>query len=124
MHVLVVEKSYDFSDSITLTDILKKLIAEPFPFRRPLHKPGDVDELDDRWNDLLGIRHFRERVETSVRHGHHTDRRINRREWIICDEYLLFRECRKKRRFTDVGKSYYPDRKRHRHILAENKAFC
>ena len=53
-HVGVLEAADDLEDGVDLADVAEELVAEPFPFARPLHDPGDVHEAERRGDELLG----------------------------------------------------------------------
>ena len=58
-HVLVLEAAHDVRDGVGLADVGEELVAQAFAFGRAGDQPGDVDELDDRRNDLLRLRDAR-----------------------------------------------------------------
>ena len=53
--VVVLEAAHEMRDRVSLANVREELIAEPFALRRALDQARDVDELDDRRHDLLGL---------------------------------------------------------------------
>ena len=54
-HVRIVEAAHHHQDRVRLADVGEELVAEAFALRRALDEPGDVDDLDDRGDDLLRL---------------------------------------------------------------------
>ena len=84
MHdVIVDEAAHHVRDGIDLADIGEKLVAETLARRRPLDDAGDVDELDRRRHDALGLDDGGKLIEPRIRYGHDADVRIDGAERIV-----------------------------------------
>ena len=54
-HIGIAEAADDVQNRVDVADIGKELVAEPFTLRSPPNQPGDVDQLQDGRDDLLGF---------------------------------------------------------------------
>jgi hypothetical protein len=83
MNVRVLKTAHDLDDGVHFADVAEEFVAETFAFRRALHQPGDIHELDGGGNDDGGLRDPSQRRQPRVRHGHDADVRIDRAKRII-----------------------------------------
>ena len=81
--VRVLEAAHDVRDRVDLADVREELVAEALALRRAGDEARDVDELDRRRDDLLGLRDGRERVEARVGHRHDADVRVDGAERVV-----------------------------------------
>ena len=63
--VVVLEAAHHVRDRVDLADVREELVAEALALRGAGHEAGDVDELDRRRQDLLGLHDRRERVRAA-----------------------------------------------------------
>ena len=81
--IVVVKTANNVHDGVHFANIGQKFVAEPLALGRSRDKSRDVHELDDRGNDNVRLRDFRERRQTFVRHFDDADVRLNRAKRII-----------------------------------------
>ena len=55
MDVRVLEAAHDLHDGVHLADVGEELVAQSLALARALDQAGDVDELDGRRNDDVGL---------------------------------------------------------------------
>ena len=82
-NVGILEAAHHMRDGVDLTDIGKKLIAEPLAFRGAAHQPRDIDEGQPRRNDLGRFGKLGERLEPRIGHRDFADIRLDGAERII-----------------------------------------
>ena len=103
--VVVVEAAHHVRDRVGLADVREKLVAETLALRGAGHQAGDVDELDGRRQDLLGVRDIGQQREARIGHGHHADVGIDGAERVVLGRDLRARERVEKRGLAHVGEA-------------------
>ena len=68
---------------VGLANRVQKLIADAFALRRTADQTGDIDKLDGRGHDLVGLHQLCQRSKSLVGDGNHTDVRLTRRKRVI-----------------------------------------
>ena len=103
--VRVLEAAHDVRDRVGLADVGEELVAEAFAFGGAGDQPRDVDELDDRRHDFLGLHDRRQRVEPRIGHFDDADVRLDRAERIVLGGDAGLGERVEERRLADVGQA-------------------
>jgi hypothetical protein len=79
----ILEAANHVHDRVGLTDVREELVAKALTLGGALHQAGDVHELDDGRNGLLGLHDLGELGEARVGNFDHADVRLDGAEWII-----------------------------------------
>ena len=79
-HVLAVEAAHHVDDRVGLADVGEELVAEALALGRAGDEAGDVDELDHRRNDALGLDDRRQRCKPGIRQFDDADVGLDRAE--------------------------------------------
>jgi hypothetical protein len=58
--------SHHLDDRIDFADMREKLVPQALPFARTFYDPSDIDKLDGRRNDLLGLGDYRKLCESII----------------------------------------------------------
>ena len=61
----------------------QELVSEAFSLAGAADQAGDVDDLDARWDDLLGVDHAVELVQAWIRHWNDTCVRLDGAEGVV-----------------------------------------
>jgi len=105
-HVGVLEAADDLENRVDLADVGEELVAETFALARPLHNPGDVDELERGGDHFLWRDVFRDPLEPVVGHAHHPFVGLDRAKRIVrALGGLRLREGVEKSALADVRQS-------------------
>ena len=115
--VRVVEAPRDLDDGVHLADVRQELIAEALALVGAANEARDVDEVDGRGDDPIGVNDGVERREPCIGHGDDADVGLDGAERIVrrlglggaADE----RERVEERRFADVREADDADGKAH-----------
>jgi hypothetical protein len=92
-------------DRVGLANVGKKLVTQAFALGSAGDQSRDIHELDDRGDDLLGLRQRGERVEPGIGHLHDAGIRLDRAERIILGRDPGLGERIEQRRLADVGQT-------------------
>ncbi len=114
----IVEGAHDLSDGIGFADVGQEFIAETLAFGGTFYETGDIDELDDRWDEFLGFVDSAEERETFIRNFNHTDIGVDGTERIVGAINLLLSDSREESGFTNVWEA--DDADLESHILARS----
>ena len=112
-HVRVVEAAHHHQDRVGLADVREELVAQALALRRALDQAGDVDDLDDRGDDLLGLDVLLDAFEPAVGHRHDADVRVDRAERVVRRFGLARGEGVEDRALAHVGQADDTDRQSH-----------
>jgi hypothetical protein len=115
--VIVLEAAHYLGDGVGFADVPEKLVAEPFPFRRPGDQPGDVDKFHRRRDDLLRLDDIRDLVKARIRHLDHAYIGVDGAERVVFRGDTRFRQRIEQRRFADVGQADDATFESHNNIL-------
>ena len=106
MHdIAVLKTTHHMHNSVHFPDIAQELIAQSFPLRCALYKPGDIHEFDGGRRHLLRLVHISQQLQSFIRHRHNADIRVDRAERIIGRFRSRFRQRIKKCALTHIWKS-------------------
>ena len=75
--VVIFKTTQYMGNGIDFANIAKKLIAQPFAFRRPAHQAGNIDKAQTRRNTIGRGGNFSQIIQPFVGHGHIADIRLN-----------------------------------------------
>ena len=67
--IVVFEAADDFEYGLALTDVGEKFVAEAFALAGAAYESGDVDKVDRRVDDALGVLHFGEFFDARIGYG-------------------------------------------------------
>ena len=81
-HALALEAPDHMGDRVDLADLAEEPVAQSFTFVGVLDETGDIDELDGRGGDFLGLDQIGKRGEARVGHRHDADVRLDCAEGI------------------------------------------
>ena len=81
--VAALETAQDMDDRVDLADIAEELVAEPLAGRGAAHQPGDIDELELRFDHLRRLRDLGEPAQARIGNRDAADIGLDRAEWII-----------------------------------------
>jgi len=84
----------------------RNFVAESFAFAGSLHQTGDVDELERRRHDALGLHDPGQLLQPLVRHLDHADVGINGAKRVVGRLGPRPRNGVEQRGFPDVGQSH------------------
>ena len=104
-HVRVVEAAHHHQDRVGLADVRQELVAEALALRRALDEARDVDDLDDRRDDLLRLDVLADPLQALVGDRDHADVGIDRAERIVCRLGLTGRERVEDRALAHIGQA-------------------
>src|SRR3990172_2961032 len=76
-NIRVVETTDDMGNRVDVADVGEKLISKPFSFAGTLHKAGNVNELDGRWDDFWRSIDLCQTVNPGIGNRHNTDVRVD-----------------------------------------------
>ena len=82
-NLTVIEAAHHMDNGVNLTDMRKKLVAQPLALRSALDQPCNVHKLDDCRGHLIGRIHLAQLIQSGVRHRHDSDIRLDGAEWIV-----------------------------------------
>ena len=85
-HRRVLERPQHVEDGVAVAERAEEPVAEPFAGARALDQRGDVDDLEARVHELLGMRHRTEAVDPLVGHVRDADRGLGGRERMRGDD--------------------------------------
>ena len=91
-HVPILEAAQHVDDGVHFADVGEELVAEALALARAADEPSDVDELDRRRDDLVGVHDRIERFQAWIRHHYDADVRLDRTERIVRGLRLRRRE--------------------------------
>src|SRR5205823_13459594 len=105
-YVGVFEAADHVQDRIDLADVRQELVAEAFPLRGATHQSGDVDELNDGGDFLLGPHQLEQPVQAGVGDIDDPDVRLDGAERIVLRRRGLRRgQGVEQGRLADVGET-------------------
>ena len=81
--IIVLKAADNVYDCIDLADMREKFIAEPLALGGAAHQSGYVDKFNHGRRIFLGMVHFRENVQTLVRHRNDAHVRVDGAERIV-----------------------------------------
>ena len=106
LDVVIDETAQHMDDGIDLTDVAEELVAEPFALGRAAHQPGDVDEGELGFDNLLRSGDLGQRIESRIGDCDLTDVRFDRAERIVGSlRRLRLRQRVEQGRFADIGQA-------------------
>ena len=105
-HVLVVEAADDVDDRVGLADVGQELVAEALALGRAGDQAGDVDELDDRRDDPLGLDDRRQLRQARIGQLDHADVRLDGAERVVLGRDAGFGEGVEEGGLADVGQAH------------------
>jgi hypothetical protein len=106
LDVVIDKTAQDVDDGVDFADIAEELVAEPLTLGRAAHQPGDVDEGELGFDDLLRSGDFCQRVEPRIGHRDLADVGLDRAERIIGRlRRLRLRQRVEQGRFADIGQT-------------------
>ena len=83
MNIWVFETAHDLDDRVDFANVGQKFVAQSFALRRSFHQPGDIHELDGRWDNDGSFGDPGQHFQAGIRHRHNPDIRINGAKRII-----------------------------------------
>ena len=102
--VVVFKAADDLHDGVHLADVAQELVAEPFSLACALHEAGDIDELNDCGDELLGMGNLGKSGEPGIGHNHDALVGVDGAKRIVRGlRFARPRHCVKKGGFTHVG---------------------
>ena len=104
--VVVIEAAQHVQDSIRLTDVGQELIPQPFALARALHQTSDVDDLDGRGDDALGLDDLGQLRQALIGDGDDPDVGLDGAEGEVSGLRLRVGEAVEEGGLTDVGQAY------------------
>lgn len=110
MDIRVIESAYDLKDCIDRADVREELVPKSLTFTRSFDEASDIDKFDMCRDDLCAVYDHSDFFESIIVHIYDTGIWFDRTEWEVRRfSSIGFCESIKKRRFTDVWKSYDSD---------------
>jgi hypothetical protein len=103
--VLVLEAAHHVHDRVGLADVAKELVAQALALACAGHQPGDVDELDDRRHDALGLDDLRELLQPRVRQLDDADVGLDGAEGVVLGSDAGLRQGIEKGGLADIGQA-------------------
>jgi len=100
--ILIIETSNDVNDRVGFADIAEELISQPFTLRGTFYEPRNIDELDRRGHDRLGMDEILELFEANVGDGDDPGVGLDRTEWIVLGLDSSRSECVENGALPDV----------------------
>ncbi len=82
-HVGIFETADDLQDGVDLANVTEELVAQPLTFAGPFDDAGDIHQLDDRGDELLGHDVLADPSQPVVGHAHDPLVGLDRAERII-----------------------------------------
>ena len=82
-YIVIFKTAHDVHDRMTFADVRQKLVTKSLSLGRAGYKPGNVDKLHRRSNDLQRFDDRRNDAKTRIRHRHYPDVRLNRAKRVI-----------------------------------------
>ena len=104
--VVVIEAAQHVQDSIRLSDVGEELIPQPFALARALHQTSDVDDLDGRGDDALGLDDLGQFRQALIGDGDDPDVGLDGAEREVSGLRLRVGEAVEEGGLTDVGQAY------------------
>ena len=105
--VRVLKAADDVDDRVDVPDVLQKFVAEALALGGAFDKPRDVDELEGRRGELLGVVHFGQLVKPLVRHRHDPDVGLDGAEGVVGRFRPGVGQGVEKGALPDVGKAHH-----------------
>ena len=94
-------------DSIHLTNVRQKLVAQSLAFAGTAHQSGNIHKFHDRRRCLCRIVHFGQRIQPRIRHRRHAHVGINRTERIVRSRGCAgLGQAIEQRAFSYIGQTY------------------
>lgn len=111
--VLVLEGPDDLADRVGLADVREELVAQALALRRAAHDARDVDEVDRRGEDLLGVEDLGEDGQARVGDADDADVGLDRGERVVGRQHVVLGQGVEQGRFADIRQTDDSDRERH-----------
>ena len=102
----VLKAADHMNDGVALADICQELVAQTFALGSALDEAGDVDELDDRRGQLLGLEEVGQLGQTLIGNRHDAHVRVDGAEGVVGRFCACLGQRIKKGTFSHVGKPY------------------
>ena len=96
------ERFNDVNDRVGFSDIAEELISQPFTLRGTFYEPRNIDELDRRGHDRLGMDEILELFEANVGDDDDPGVGLDRTEWIVLGLDSSRSECVENGALPDV----------------------